>query len=387
MAHLGDFKEDHTTLNHKFTTRSAAGVPTNPVGLAVKVYTGSATGTEIDTGVTLVATGNFDGITGLNNLLIDLSADAFYAIGADYHVVITAGTVDGVSVVGEVICTFSIENRFDEVGSIAAGGIVAASFAADAIAVAAIATGAFTADAFAADALIAATFATGALTADAFAADALIAATFATGAFTADVFAADALIAATFATGAFTADVFAADALIAATFAADYYTAIEAEANDALTAWGSPTQAAIDALHVATDADIAAVKAETALIVGDTGTTIPAQITAAELVLVTDLNDIKGTSFVKDTDSLKNLTHTKAGGGGIVHTITVTIAGVPLADVEVDISSDAAGNVIVATGETGVAGTVVFYLDAGTYYSWAKKASYNFTNPTTETVA
>lgn len=115
MAHLGDYTEDFATLNHKFTTRDADGAPTNPVDLAVKVYTGSATGTEIDTGVTLSTTGNFDGITGLNNLLIDLSADALYAVGADYHVVVTAGTVDAVSIIGEVICTFSIENRFDEV--------------------------------------------------------------------------------------------------------------------------------------------------------------------------------------------------------------------------------------------------------------------------------
>ena len=322
MPYIGNYTEDYATLNHKFTTRDATGVPTDPVGLAVAVYTGSATGTESTAGVTLAATGNFDSITGLNNLLIDLSADAFYAVGADYHVVVTAGTVDGVSVVGEVVCTFSIENRFEEaditkikgtaltetgsgylagsfkkffdiqtpagtvnliaasgnwntvtpdaagtmatalgllethgdgawatatstavsdktgfklasdglaavtawtvnltgnlsgsVGSIGAGGIVAASFAADAIAAAAIATGAFTADAFAADAIVAATFATGAFTADAFAADALVAATFATGAFTADAFAANALVAATFATDAIAAGAVSAAAV------------------------------------------------------------------------------------------------------------------------------------------------------------------------------
>jgi hypothetical protein len=97
--------------------------------------------------------------------------------------------------------------------TIEAGGIVAASFAADALAAATFATGCLTADAFAADALAAATFATGAFTADAFAADALVAATFATGAFTADAFAADALIAATFATDSIAADALAADAV------------------------------------------------------------------------------------------------------------------------------------------------------------------------------
>jgi len=124
-----------------------------------------------------------------------------------------------------------------------------------------------------------------------------------------------------------------------------------------------------------------------ALILADTATTIPAQITAAELVLVTDLNDVKGTSFVKDTDSLVDLTHTAAGGGNVIHTITVTVGGVAEPDVEVDISSNEAGTIIVASGTTGALGTVVFYLAAGTYYSWAQKAGYNFTNPSTETVA
>lgn len=66
---------------------------------------------------------------------------------------------------------------------------------------------------------------------------------------------------ATIAAGGIVAASFAADALINTTFATSFYTAIESEVNDALTAWGSPTQAAIDALHVATDADIAAVAA------------------------------------------------------------------------------------------------------------------------------
>ena len=113
-TYLGDYAEDYATLNFKFTTRAATGVPTNPVGLAVAVYKGSATGTESTAGVTLAATGNFDTIAGLNNLLIDLSADAFYAVANDYAVVVTAGTVGGVSIIGETICTFSIENRFAE---------------------------------------------------------------------------------------------------------------------------------------------------------------------------------------------------------------------------------------------------------------------------------
>ena len=111
MSYLGNYTEDYATLNFKFTTRDSTGLPTTLAGSpVVKVYTGSATATESTAGVTLAV--DFDGVTGLNNVLIDLSADAFYATGADYAVVITTGTVDSISVVGEVVATFSIENRF-----------------------------------------------------------------------------------------------------------------------------------------------------------------------------------------------------------------------------------------------------------------------------------
>lgn len=111
MSYIGDYEEDYATLNFKFTTVASDGTPTTLLGSpVVKVYAANETGTEINTGVTLVV--DFDGVTGLNNVLIDLSADAFYATGKDYHVVITTGTVDGTSVVGYVVGSFSIENRF-----------------------------------------------------------------------------------------------------------------------------------------------------------------------------------------------------------------------------------------------------------------------------------
>lgn len=122
MSYLGDYTEDYATLNFKFTTRAfATGVPTTLAGTpVVKCYKGSATGTESTAGITLSV--DFDSVTGLNNVLIDLSADAFYAVGQDYHVIITTGTVGGTSVVGETVATFSIENRFDEVDVTAIGG-------------------------------------------------------------------------------------------------------------------------------------------------------------------------------------------------------------------------------------------------------------------------
>jgi len=110
--YIGDFAED-VTLNFKFTTVNLSQVPTTLAGSPVlKVYKGDATGTESTAGIT--TTIDFDSVTGLTNVKIDLSADAFYATGEDYQVVITTGTVDSISVVGSVVREFSIENRFEE---------------------------------------------------------------------------------------------------------------------------------------------------------------------------------------------------------------------------------------------------------------------------------
>lgn len=111
MSYIGDFAEDYATLNFKFTTRNSQGDGVPPFALAsgvISVYKGSGTSAST-AGITLAA--DFNSVTGLNNVLIDLSADAFYATGQDYHAVITTGTVNSISVVGEVVAQFSIENR------------------------------------------------------------------------------------------------------------------------------------------------------------------------------------------------------------------------------------------------------------------------------------
>ncbi|MEE9159926.1 MAG: hypothetical protein V3U60_16265 [Gammaproteobacteria bacterium] len=125
MTYLGDYAEDYTTLNHAFTTLTAAKVPTTLAGSPViAVYKGSAVGTEktsAEAYITLAV--DFDGITGLNNILIDLSADAFFATGEDYKIAITTGTVDGVSAVGTVVATFSIQNRHQAAATSASGSV------------------------------------------------------------------------------------------------------------------------------------------------------------------------------------------------------------------------------------------------------------------------
>lgn len=112
MTYLGDYKEDNADLNFKFTSRQLTGEPFTLAGTPSLAVYKSNNDAESVAGITLSV--DFDGVTGLNNVKIDLSADGFYEVGEDYHVVIAAGTVDSVSVVGEVVATFSIENRYSD---------------------------------------------------------------------------------------------------------------------------------------------------------------------------------------------------------------------------------------------------------------------------------
>src|SRR3990167_8811392 len=80
-----------TTFDVKFTTRRfSTGAPFTLAGTPViSAYVGNSL-TQITAGITLTV--DFDGVTGLNNVRV-----------------ITTGTVDSVSVVGEVVAEFSLE--------------------------------------------------------------------------------------------------------------------------------------------------------------------------------------------------------------------------------------------------------------------------------------
>ena len=97
-----------TTFDIKFTTRRfSTGVPFTLAGTpAVAAYADNGT-TEITAGITLTV--DFDARTGLNNVRVVATSGNGYAAGVNYSLVITAGTVDSVSVVGEVVGEFSIE--------------------------------------------------------------------------------------------------------------------------------------------------------------------------------------------------------------------------------------------------------------------------------------
>lgn len=96
-----------TTFDLKFTTRKfSTGAPFALASGVISAYPGNST-TQLTAGITLTA--DFDGVTGLNNVRVVATAANGYATNTNYALVITTGTVDSVSVVGEVIGEFSLE--------------------------------------------------------------------------------------------------------------------------------------------------------------------------------------------------------------------------------------------------------------------------------------
>lgn len=108
MQYLGDYKEDETVY-FLWSTNDADGASiTRTVNGTVSVYKDNGVSQSV-LGVT--DTEDFDSLTGIHACTIDTSADAFYATGADYVVVLSAATIDG-QTVNAVLAHFSIENRF-----------------------------------------------------------------------------------------------------------------------------------------------------------------------------------------------------------------------------------------------------------------------------------
>jgi hypothetical protein len=113
MIYVGDYLGDFIAgaqLYRYFNTVSAALAPQTLSGTpVVSVYKNGST-TESTTGVTLTV--DFDSRTGLHQVLIDTGTDlTFYSSGSDFEIVLTAGTSDGVSVVGRSLGKFSLHAR------------------------------------------------------------------------------------------------------------------------------------------------------------------------------------------------------------------------------------------------------------------------------------
>jgi hypothetical protein len=106
--YLGDFAPSDI-IDFKFTTyRPSTGAAFTLAGTpVVSVYKSNSTTTGTASAVTLSV--DFNAVTGLHHVRITTSTDAtFYADGGQFECVISAGTVDGVSVVGSCVGRFTM---------------------------------------------------------------------------------------------------------------------------------------------------------------------------------------------------------------------------------------------------------------------------------------
>ena len=121
MSDLGE-QSLGTLIVFNFST-SVNGVPTTLSGSpAISVYKNSTT--ESTTGVAITA--DYDSRTGMNHVTVDTTADTtFYAADNFFSVVITTGTLAGVSMIGYVVGSFQLTTRTTNInktaGAIARG--------------------------------------------------------------------------------------------------------------------------------------------------------------------------------------------------------------------------------------------------------------------------
>ena len=92
-----------------FYTHQADGTPITLAGTPDVVVYKDDDDTQSSDGITLSV--DDDGRTGFHRIKVDAS-DVFYEGGHDYILVLASGTVDSVSVVGYVLGSFSIQNRY-----------------------------------------------------------------------------------------------------------------------------------------------------------------------------------------------------------------------------------------------------------------------------------
>jgi hypothetical protein len=116
-------------LPFSFNTRDSAGNPITISGSpAVSIFRHGST-SPCNVAPTLVV--NYNSQTGLHRVIIDTSVATspanFYAVGNDYFAIITAGTVNGASVVGVQIGHFSIQNRAEDAALVTLASDITAS--------------------------------------------------------------------------------------------------------------------------------------------------------------------------------------------------------------------------------------------------------------------
>ncbi len=108
---LGDIALSQVLYFHFTTRQYSTGAPITSASTVISVYKDDST-TQSTAGITTTFLTGFDSVVGLVSVKIDTSQDGtFYAAGHDFSVVITTGTADSVSIIGEVVGYFSIQNR------------------------------------------------------------------------------------------------------------------------------------------------------------------------------------------------------------------------------------------------------------------------------------
>jgi len=131
-SYVGEYAVGETAVCGFFNTyQPSTGASFTLASEAVDVYKGSsATQDADDSGLTI--DDDFDGVTGFHLVCVDTSADGtFYSAGDNFTVVLTAGTVDSVSVAGTAVLSFSLaqSSSFARLGA-PAGASVSADIAA-----------------------------------------------------------------------------------------------------------------------------------------------------------------------------------------------------------------------------------------------------------------
>lgn len=125
--YLGDFASN-STVNFCWATNNKSGASANPsTAGTIRVYKGNSN-VEVISPTGITDTRGFDSLTGVHQCSIDLSANAFYAAGFDYSIVLVGAAIDS-ETVNTVLATFSIQNRYmrgTDGAALETGGNVAA---------------------------------------------------------------------------------------------------------------------------------------------------------------------------------------------------------------------------------------------------------------------
>lgn len=105
VVNWGDYQDSNQTIYLHFNTTGTDGVAETLAGTpAVEIYE-DGSDTQITTAETLSASA--DSVVGFNRLAVDLN-DAGFETGKTYTCVLSAGTVDSVSVTGRIVGVFSV---------------------------------------------------------------------------------------------------------------------------------------------------------------------------------------------------------------------------------------------------------------------------------------